>query len=81
MTIFFRADVKFLAVYFLGNFHRPIDTTKQPNMTVRKHKETVTHRNIMEKVVSEAKKVVVILIISFLLTIIIAYLSFLIYGF
>ena len=35
----------------------------------------------MEKIVSEAKKVVVILIISFLLTLIIAYLSFLIYGF
>ena len=50
-------------------------------MTVRKHKETVTHRNIMEKIVSEAKKVVVILIISFLLTLIIGSLSLMIYGF
>ena len=81
MIIFFRDDVKFLAVYFLGNFHRPIDTTKQPNLVMRKDKVTVTQRNSMEKVVSEAKKVVVILIISFLLTLIIGYLNFMIYGF
>ena len=48
---------------------------------MRKDEVTVTHRNSMEKVVSEAKKVVVILIISFLLTLIIGYLSFMIYGF
>ena len=48
---------------------------------MRKDKVTVTHRNIMEKIVSEAKKVVVILIISFLLTFIIGYLSLMIYGF
>ena len=81
MIIFFRDDVKFLAVYFLRHFHRPIDTTKQPNLVMRKDKVTVTQRNSMEKVVSEAKKVVVILIISFLLTLIIGYLNFMIYGF